>query len=103
LHGCIDWDGHEYINSQHCLDALEVPMHARDGSVFRRLTKLMREHGWEPIRIKLNGVDGGGVTERVRGLSMPDQPSAVSTHLKTVSRQNRHEHPLRHWQGRFAP
>ena len=24
-------------------------------------------HGWEPIRIKLNGVGGGGVTERVRG------------------------------------
>jgi hypothetical protein len=35
--------------------------------LFRRLTKLMRQHGWEPIRIKLNGVDGGGVTERVRG------------------------------------
>jgi hypothetical protein len=27
----------------------------------------MRAHGWEPIRIKVNGVDGGGVTERVRG------------------------------------
>ncbi len=42
-------------------------MHARNGALFRRLTKLMREHGWEPIRIKLNGIDGGGVTERVRG------------------------------------
>jgi hypothetical protein len=42
-------------------------MHAREGALFRRLTKLMREHGWEPIRIKLDGVDGGGVTERVRG------------------------------------
>ena len=41
-------------------------MHARNGAVFHRLTKLMREHAWEPIRIKLNGVDGGGVTERVR-------------------------------------
>jgi hypothetical protein len=27
----------------------------------------MREHGWEPIRIKFNGLEGGGVTERVRG------------------------------------
>jgi hypothetical protein len=27
----------------------------------------MRAHNWEPIRIKLNGIDGGGVTERVRG------------------------------------
>ena len=42
-------------------------MHAREGRAFRRLTKLMRAHGWEPIRIKLNGIDGGGVTERVRG------------------------------------
>jgi hypothetical protein len=42
-------------------------MHARNGALFRRLTKLMCEHGWEPIRIKCNGVDGGGVTERVRG------------------------------------
>jgi hypothetical protein len=41
-------------------------MHARDGAVFRRLTRLMREHGWQPIRIKLNGVDSGGVTERVQ-------------------------------------
>ena len=67
LKGRVDWDGREYITSQQCLDALEVPMHARDGAVFRRLTKLMRAHGWEPIRIKLNGIDGGGVTEGVRG------------------------------------
>jgi hypothetical protein len=67
LHGRVDWDGHEYITSPHCLDALEVPMHARDCAVYRRLTKLMREHGWEPIRIRLNGINGGGVTERVRG------------------------------------
>ena len=69
LKGRIDWDGREYITSQQCLDALEVPMPARNGAVFRRLTQLLREQGWEPIRIKLNGVDGGGVTERVRGYS----------------------------------
>ena len=67
LHGRIDWDGREYIAAQQCLDALEVPMHARNGAVFRRLTKVMRKHGWEPIRIKLNGVEGGSVTERIRG------------------------------------
>ena len=57
----------EYITSQQCLDALEVPMHAENGALFRRLTKIMRSHAWEPIRIKLNGVEGGGVTERARG------------------------------------
>jgi hypothetical protein len=64
LHGRVDWDDWEYITSQQCLDALEVPMHAREGALFRRLTKVMREHGWEPIRIKINS---GGITERVRG------------------------------------
>jgi hypothetical protein len=67
LKGRVDWDGHEYITSQQCLDALEVPIQARKGALFRRLTRLMRSHNWEPIRVKLNGVDGGGVTERVRG------------------------------------
>ena len=49
LHGRLDWDGREYITAQQILDALEVPMHARNGAVFRRLTKLMQKHGWEPI------------------------------------------------------
>jgi hypothetical protein len=67
LKGQIDWAGWEYIQTQQIMDALEVPMHARNGTVFRRLTKLMRRHGWEPTRIKLNGVEGGAITERVRG------------------------------------
>ena len=25
LHGRVDWDGREYITSQSCLDALEIP------------------------------------------------------------------------------
>jgi hypothetical protein len=67
LKGRVDWDGYEYIQSQQILDALEVPTHAKRAALHRRVTKLMQEHGWEPIRIKLNGVDGGGVVDRVRG------------------------------------
>jgi hypothetical protein len=67
LKGRVDWDGWEYIQSQQIMDALEVPLHARRGGLFRRLTRLMRAHNWEPIRIKLNGVEGGGVVDRVRG------------------------------------
>jgi hypothetical protein len=67
LKGRVDWDGWEYIMSQQIMDALEVPMHARRGGLYRRLTKLMREHGWEAVRIKRNGVAGGGVVDRVRG------------------------------------
>ena len=69
LKGRVDWDGQEYITSQQCLDALGVPMHAREGALFRRLTKIMRSHAWEPIRIKLNGVEGGGVIDRARVIS----------------------------------
>jgi len=67
LKGRVDWDGREYITSQQCLDALEVPMHARNGALFRRLTRLMRAHNWEPIRIKRGGVDGSAATDRTRG------------------------------------
>ena len=35
--------------------------------MYRRLTALMRECGWEAIRIKQCGIDGGGVVDRVRG------------------------------------
>ena len=33
LHGRVDWDGWEYVTSQQCLDALSVPMHARNGAL----------------------------------------------------------------------
>jgi hypothetical protein len=67
LHGRADFDGYEYIESQVVLDHLQIPMAARRASLFRRLIALMRAHDWEPIRIKRNGIDGGGVTERIRG------------------------------------
>jgi hypothetical protein len=67
LKGKVDWLGVETIQTQQICDALEIPTSARRAGLFRRLTKLMQAHGWSPIRIKLNGVDGGGVTERVRG------------------------------------
>src|SRR5262249_5133230 len=49
LHGRIDFDGHEYLESQQILDALQISMAARRASLFRRLTALMRAHNWEPI------------------------------------------------------
>ena len=67
LKGRVDWDGMEYIQSAQVLDALGVPVHAKRAALYRRLNKVMQEHGWEPIRVKLNGVEGGGVVDRVRG------------------------------------
>jgi hypothetical protein len=60
LKGRVDWDGMEYIQSAQVLDALGVPVHAKRAALYRRLNKVMQEHGWEPIRVKLNGVEGGG-------------------------------------------
>jgi hypothetical protein len=87
LKGKPDFDGYEYLESAQILDALEVPMRARRSSTWRRITKLMvaQDPPWEPIRIKRNGVDGGGVTERVREfrrktdrLPYPNAPAGVA-------------------------
>ena len=87
LKGKPDFDGYEYLQSAQILDALEVPMHARRSSTWRRITKLMvaQEPPWEAIRIKKNRVDGGGVTERIRGfrrktdrLPYPNAPAGVA-------------------------
>ena len=94
LKGRVDWDGCEYITSQHCLDALEVPMHARSGAVFRRLTAILRNHGWEPIRIKLNGVDGGGVTERVRGYQKKTNRLRIRTSQKSFPAKSTRPRPM---------
>jgi hypothetical protein len=67
LKGKIDWEGMETIQSREVLDALGVPVHAKRAALYRRLNRVMQSHGWRPIRVKLNGINGGGVTERVRG------------------------------------
>ena len=103
LKGRVDWDGREYITSQQCLDALEVPMHARNGAVFRRLTKLMRDHGWEPIRVKLNGIDGGAVNERVRGYQRKTNKLPHPQVSKEFPGKIDTSDSVRHRQGRFAP
>lgn len=64
LRGPVKRRGREYITSQRCLDALAVPQDEREVGAFRRLTQLMRAHGWEPVRINPDGVD---VTKQARG------------------------------------
>jgi hypothetical protein len=67
LKGRPDWDGWAYIQSREILDLLKVPVSAKRSAMYRRLTALMRECGWEAIRIKQCGIDGGGVVDHVRG------------------------------------
>jgi hypothetical protein len=89
IKGKVDWLGVETIQSQQICDTLKIPMKDRRSSLWRRITKLMVAHGWRPIRVKMNGVDGGGVTERVHGYERqsnklpvqvtPDHPGKCQT------------------------
>ena len=89
LKGKVDWDGMETIQSREVLDALGVPVAAKRAALYRRLNRVMQSHGWRPVRVKLNGINGGGVTERVRGYERqsnklpvqvtPDHPGKCQT------------------------
>ncbi len=58
-------DGIERISTQTVFDILEVPHRARNAGACRRLSKLMRELGWYPI--KARGLTPGGFRDQVRG------------------------------------
>ena len=66
VHGKVDFfDGLERISSQALLDLLEVPQRNRTAGTFRRLSKIMTELGWTPVRVR--GLTRGGYREQVRG------------------------------------
>lgn len=58
-------DGIERISTQTVFDILEVPHSSRTAGACRRLSKLMRELGWSPI--KARGLTPGGFRDQVRG------------------------------------
>jgi hypothetical protein len=58
-------DGIERISTQSVFDILEVPHRSRTAGACRRLSKLMREIGWHPI--KARGLTPGGFRDQVRG------------------------------------
>jgi hypothetical protein len=58
-------DGIERISTQTVFDVLDVPHRSRTAGACRRLSKLMRELGWSPI--KARGLTPGGFRDQVRG------------------------------------
>ena len=58
-------DGIERISTQTIFDILEVPQRCRTAGACRRLSRLMREIGWHPI--KARGLTPGGFRDQVRG------------------------------------
>jgi hypothetical protein len=75
LSGRVDGD-RELVTSQECMDALGVPQGDRDVGAFRRLTKLMRAHGWEAVRIKPDGRQVRGY-QRALPAPRPDLETAA--------------------------
>lgn len=60
------WDDNiERISTQTVFDILEVPQRSRTAGACRRLSKLMRDLGWHPI--KARGLTPGAYREQVRG------------------------------------
>ena len=58
-------DGVERISTQTVFDILELPHRSRTAGACRRLSSLMRELGWHPI--KARGLTPGGFRDQVRG------------------------------------
>ena len=67
LRGQVGSDGIERISTQALLDLLEVPQKERKRSTFTRLSKLMREAGWVPIRARELTRGGGAKRDQARG------------------------------------
>jgi hypothetical protein len=57
----------ERISTQAVLDILEVAQKDRKRSTFTRLSKLMREAGWVPIRARDLTRGGGAKKDQARG------------------------------------
>jgi hypothetical protein len=56
-------------------DILEVPHRSRNAGTCRRLSKLMRELGWHPI--KARGLTPGGFRDQVRGYARDTSRQAL--------------------------
>lgn len=65
VRGKIDYDGIERVTTQMLLDVLEVPQCRRRAGTYRKLSKLMVELGWTPVRVR--DLTRGGYKEQVRG------------------------------------
>jgi len=78
VRGKIDYNGVERIATQVLLDLLEVPQCDRRAGTYRRLSKLMVELGWTPVRVRAR--TRGDYLEQVRGYCRDTRHRSTSTH-----------------------
>jgi hypothetical protein len=65
VRGKVGDDGIERVSTQTLFDFLEVLQRNRGAGACRRLAKVMRELGWQPI--KARGLTPTGVRDQIRG------------------------------------
>jgi hypothetical protein len=65
LRGNVGDDGIERITTQAVFDILEIPQRSRGAGACRRLSAVMRDLGWTPVRVR--DLTCGGYKEQVRG------------------------------------
>jgi hypothetical protein len=65
LQGTVGADGIERISTQAVFDVLQIPQRSRGAGACRRLSAVMRELGWRPI--KARGLNQRGLREQIRG------------------------------------
>jgi hypothetical protein len=76
LRGKVGDDNVERIGTQAIFDVLEVPQRNRGAGACKRLSSLMRELGWSPIRAR--GLNQRGLLEQIRGYARDPRGSPLS-------------------------
>jgi hypothetical protein len=76
VRGKVDYDGLERVSSQTLLNVLEVPQRQRMAGTYRRLSKIMSELGWSPVRLR--DFARGGYKEQVRGYCRDARPQPIN-------------------------
>lgn len=76
LRGKVGDDGVERIATQAIFDYLEIPQRRRGSGACRRLSRLMREAGWRPI--KARGLNQRGLLDQIRGYARDHNRSPLS-------------------------
>jgi hypothetical protein len=78
LRGKICDDGIERISTQAVFDILEIPQRSRGAGACRRLSAVMRDLGWTPVRVR--DLTCGGYKEQVRGYCRDPGHNPVRRH-----------------------
>jgi hypothetical protein len=76
LRGRVGDDGIERIATQAVFDFLEIPQVNREAGACKRLARVMKDLGWNPI--KARGLNQAGFRDQIRGYAKDKRDSPLS-------------------------